>query len=343
MSEKIKYNVITEEVPCLGFGTPGAANYEARVNALSDEIDIDAVVGVVESSEPISEVCDVDCGCIDGRRAMEVHYAEKDGKPAMHETEDSTIHDRYKVAGGGYVTGVAIMAGVGVLGSHVNDDVTRVIEGLAKDDIFCGTHNGCHEHGENSDCGANDNMKLIFENAVKHESAIKNSINGLLDIVGLSIGSEAINDVFDNLKYAAQNEAYFEGSCGHLRHEKMKKSIDNIFIENEDIEKPVAVSKKLAGEHQELFIIINFCKGMTFSQPTFRLMLAEKYPNVDIDRLPQAFVIDIARIEEIAKSIADQNGSDYMQTLVSGIIYQLATAATLTDGSLRTFIVKLEN
>ena len=32
-----------------------------------------------------------------------------------------------------------------------------------------------------------------------------------------------------------------------------------------------------------------------------------------------------------------------MQTLSAGIAHQLATAATLTDGSLRTFIVKMQN
>jgi len=307
------------------------------------EVDIEFAVKIIKSAICMKKITKNDCGCIDGRRAEEIHFVNKDGDSDFNEADTLSIHERYKVAGGGYITAIGMLAGTDKISSHVDDDMSAVISDLSKDNIYCGTHDGPHSHGEKSDCGANDNMRLIFENGVKHREAIKNSIVGLLDIAGAEIDELLIDGLFDNWEKVANNDDYFHQSSGASRFEKIKDSINNATRNQEDSKDPLAVSKKLAGDHQESFIIINYCDGMTFSQPTFRHELAKEYPNKHIDCHTQAFVVDVPRIAEIAKSISENTSSDYMQTLSAGIAYQLATAATLTDGSLRTFAVKFQN
>lgn len=338
MSEKF----IINEISPLGYGNPNGISLDKKIESgICSEVDIEFAAGVVISGLCMREATKKDCGCMDGRPAEEVHFVNKNGDNEIKQTDSRSIHERYKVAGGGYITAIGMLAGVDKLSSHVDTDMALVIDDLSKDGIYCGTHDGPHNHGEKSDCGANDNMRLIFENGVKHRNVIKDSIVGLLDVVGASVDELSIDNLFDNWNKVAQNDEYFKQSSGASRFEKIKDSINSASLSQENLDNPLAVSKKLAGDHQESFIIINYCNGMTFSQPIFRHELAKEFPDKHIDCHTQAFVVDVPRIEEIAKSVSENTSADYMQTLSAGIAYQLATAATLTDGSLRTFIVKL--
>ena len=107
-------------------------------------------------------------------------------------------------------------------------------------------------------------------------------------------------------------------------------------------ESPVAASKHLRGGHREAFIVMNFSDGKTFSQADFRKKLLEQFPYVQEDDLPQVFVVDVPRIEYLARAMAKgrpDTDRAFETALFAGVAYQLATAATLTDGSLRTFAV----
>lgn len=334
-------NIIVDEIPSLGYGNPDGISLDKKIeNGVCTEIDIEFAVEVIKSAVCMLRASKKDCGCIDGRRAEEVHFVNKDGENIINETDDSSIHERYKVAGGGYITAIGMLAGIDKADGYIEDDMVSVINDLSADNIYCGTHNGPHDHGEKSDCGANDNMRLILENGVRFRNGIKDNIISLLSIAGIDADEATVDNIFDNWNKLASNDEYWHESSGASRHDIIKGSINDASRNQENPDSPLAVSKKLAGDHQESFIVINYCDGMTFSQPTFRNELAKQYPDKDIDTLMQTFVIDIARIEQIAKSVADANSSDYIQTLSAGIAYQLATAATLTDGSLRTFIVK---
>ena len=190
-----------------------------------------------------------DCGCIDGRRAEEVHFIDENGNEAINEIDCLSAHERYKVAGGGYITSLAMLAGIGALGAHIDEDTSRIVDDLREHGIFCGAHNGHHGHGEKSDCGANDNIRLILENGVIHKESIKNSITGLLGIIGFDVDDKMIDKIFEDWNSVAENDEYFNGSCGNSRFEKIKTSINNINRDYDETENHVAVSKKLAGDH----------------------------------------------------------------------------------------------
>lgn len=107
-------------------------------------------------------------------------------------------------------------------------------------------------------------------------------------------------------------------------------------------EKPLGVLKELAGGHKEDFIIINLRPGYTFSQATLRKLLGARFEGLDEKDMPQVFIVDMPRVAQVAEAMEqDTNGDrESAMALQAGVAYQLATAATLTDGSLRVFIVK---
>lgn len=119
--------------------------------------------------------------------------------------------------------------------------------------------------------------------------------------------------------------------------------------------KPLAVIKHLRGDHKEDFIVINYVAGKTFSQAVMRRELKTSFPDMPDHMLPQVFVVDVPRIIQLAGVIAEKNIAALRDSrpdvenpfefatavaLQAGISYQLATACTLTDGSLRTFTIQ---
>jgi hypothetical protein len=97
------------------------------------------------------------------------------------------------------------------------------------------------------------------------------------------------------------------------------------------IQEKGAVVKKLGGDHQEDFLILNFVEGTTFNQ----YGLFEYTENA-----AQAFSVDVWRVEEYARTIADKVNANKDEAFYSMLIYTLATSAVLTDGSQRVFVRK---
>lgn len=171
--------------------------------------------------------------------------------------------------------------GVGRCGDSIDDDLALVGSDLAEKEIYCGVHSGAHQHGEGTDCGANDKFALILENGLKFSDQI-----------------------------TASTEAAGE-------------------------EKPLAVTKRLDGDHNEDYIIVNYVEGTTFSQGAFADTLRESFPDKDDKNLAQAFVVDAWRVVELAKASVPED--EFETAMYAGVAYQVATAATLTDGTLKMF------
>ena len=138
------------------------------------------------------------------------------------------------------------------------------------------------------------------------------------------------------------HEGYFEGSDGHTRFDIIMNNIADVqgTVRSDE---PVSVSKHLCGSHRESYVVLNTVAGKTFSQAKFQKQMAEKFPDIPPKDLPQAFVVDVPRIVELAKAMAkgrDNEEDAFKVALFAGLAFQFATAALLTDGTLRQFVVE---
>lgn len=337
MSEFCKIESTTTEITLLKDGNPnGLSLFERLRSGELNNDNIQRAIGIVAVGNCIKLVdWEYSDNCFDGRPVGETITLDADGNTLTNQIEDISNSERYKLAGGGYISGLAIKAGLGEFGSHIDSDMSDLMHSLSKDNIFCGTHGGSHSGGEKSDCGANDNIRLILENGVKHQAAIKRSTFELLNAIGVKADDDSLDDIFENWGNITNKDDYFEGSTGKLRHDNVKEFITTKHTDNEMDDNSI-VSTNLVGDHHESLVVFTNGKGITFSQAEFK----NQQDKIGIDESVQTFAVDIERIEEIAKSVADSNGSDYTQAFLAGLAFQFATLSTLTDGSLRTFLTQ---
>ncbi|QQS18233.1 hypothetical protein IPL68_06415 [Candidatus Saccharibacteria bacterium] len=335
-----EYNV--QEVPAMGFGNPDAKISYAKQkaeNRLSDEVE-SAAVEIIQAGSAMGEITDKDDGCMDGRGAKWVTFANALGIFGEKATT-AAKHLRAKLAGGGYLTALSMKI---ALDSHVGDvdeELREVTVTLADQGIICGTHKGDHENEEKTDCGANDNLKTIFINGFNHFGAITKTIKTIYTLRGIAYDESADNRVHAGWSGTLEQQGYFAGSNGVSRYKVIMGHIARE-QQKDGGEYPVSTSKHLRGGHNEAFVVLNFCEGKTFSQAAFKEQLQARFPDTPEEELPQVFVVDVSRIltlaEAMSKGREDEKGHSGV-ALFAGISYQFATAATLTDGSLRTFIV----
>lgn len=325
-------NVI--EVPAMGYGNPDSAISRAKQlesGELSAEVDKSAQEFIV-SGEGIVAVQEKDDGCIDGRETSELYITE--GGEFYTKPADNSNHERAKVAGGGYLTSQAMRLGVGRRGVSMDTDLASVGTDLAEKGIYCGAHSGAHQHGEGTDCGANDKFAPILQNGLAFREQVHGSVGALIQAAGLEFKPEVLEAVFANWQATLDDEGYFVGSTGETRL-KTILATQAAASEAAGEEKPLAVTKHLDGDHNEDYIIVNYVEGTTFSQNALAEKLRGEFPDKDDKNLAQAFVVDAWRIVELAKAAVTEE--EFETALYAGVAYQVATAATLTDGSLKMF------
>ena len=88
--------------------------------------------------------------------------------------------------------------GVGRRDDSIDDDLALVGSDLAEKEIYCGAHSGAHQHGEGTDCGANDKFALILENGLKFSDQITASTEALVKAAGLEFHPEVLERVLAN-------------------------------------------------------------------------------------------------------------------------------------------------
>lgn len=325
------------EISPLGVGNPESAiSYKKQIESgeLTAEV-AEAAAEYILSGEGMRQLTDTDDGCIDGRRARRVVFVAESGEFSERSIEDPAEHLRAKVAGGGYVTSLAMHTGLGKSADSIENDLSGIVSDLAESHVYCGAHTGEHAHEHTTDCGANDKFPLILANGLGFKDVIAANTIALVQEAGLDVDESILEDMFSNWK-AAVDAQYGEASSGVSRLDVIEDGIATLQQTSELKEKPLAVLKDLEGDHKEDFIIVNYRDGETFSQAALNEFLAARHP----DTQAQAFVVDASRIVTLAKALSGDNEQDFHQALYAGVAFQLATAATLTDGSLRTFIVK---
>ena len=328
------------EIDPLNYGNPDAKiSYKKQIDSgeLSPEV-AERAAEIIRSGECLVDITEKDDGCIDGRTAEEVMYLNEEGELVISAVTPDDTHERPKIAGGGYMTSLAMYRSLYGSSSHVDSDLAKTTSILAGKNIYCGAHTGSHSQDDTTDCGANDKVETILQNGIGFRENIGKSVAALLEVAGVKYEDAVFGRVTSGWSTTLENAEYFSGSTGASRLDVINTSVQQAQIESGN-DKPLAVTKHLGGDHKEDFIILNYVKGKTFSQAKFREKLSEAFPDIEDINLAQAFVVDVARIIELANAMGETDEEKEI-ALYAGIAYQLATAATLTDGSLRNFIIK---
>ena len=339
--EKERPTMNVTELGPLHYGNPSATisyiNFEKRIeNGELPPAILETAVDFITSKNGMVHVHNHDDGCIDGRCTLQVSTF-KNGSEQTAEADNSN-HERFKVAGGGYFTGSAMLLGAETPQANANAQVAYTGELLSHQGIFSGAHTGEHESLEGTDCGANDKFDVIIMNGLEYADSIAVNTEAIVQALNYEYSEVTFAAVLEGWKKTLDTQGFFAGSNGQTRYGEVKKTLQRA----EEVSTngaPVAVSKRLGGNHKEAFIIANLITETTFAQGLLAKALKDAFPEVPSEELPQAFVVDFPRIVEIAKALAQETGDDFESLLYAGIAYQFATAATLTDGTLRTFLV----
>lgn len=331
--------MLIQEIKPLGYGNPDASiSYAKQIESgeLRPEVARKAVE-LIMSGECLVDVTEQDDGCIDGRTAAEVMFVNDEGEIETRPIMDDA-HERQKVAGGGYLTALAMYRALQGSSEHIDKDLARTVKHLSEQGVFCGAHTGAHGSDEKTDCGANDRVAEIFENGDHYQKQISADVAALLGVAGLDYDATVMQRVVSGWSMTLSEAEYFEGSTGTSRLDAIMGSIQALTAAQKPT-RPLAVLKHLTGDHNEDFIYINYIEGKTFSQAKFREKLAEVFPDLRSSELAQIFVVDVPRIVTLAQAMGS-NEEEREIALYAGVAYQLATAATLTDGTLRNFVGK---
>ncbi len=312
-----------------------------------------------EVREIISKgVCIADCdhqddGCIDGRCVDEIAIPEGDHFD-LKRVDDNEKHERAKVAGGGLLTGLAMFKAIGEGLVSPDEDLRYLATSLAKQGIYCGAHTGAHGSIQNqkTDCGANDKFDEILKNAILNEGSVSRITKELLKPLENNMVEGVYQDALHSWNNVLTHTDNFSQSNGSTRLDSIKKGILSTQEEGR-LGSKVSVLKHLKGNHNEIFVIINYAQGRTFSQTALRNIIHNHHPGLDGGQLPQVFALDMWRVNDLAKCIAnipkkdspyrrttEQINHRYMVSLYAGTSFQVSTYLTLTDGSLPLFIFK---
>lgn len=298
----------------LGFGE-GAISYKDRAEQDVPVEELKKVEAII--TEPAKILVDIDQedgdyidddGCGDGRGAT-----ESDGAKVYIKQGDNFYKkslNRAKVFGGAPAMAAAAMI---ALDAHKPEEVTELfvaaMDELDEHDIDYGAHTDEHAGEANSGCGAIDNAPLIIDNVAKFQEQIKATIKKIIPDVDLM----TLDEVIDAFVSYAENKQ----SDGYRGQAVM-----------DEIDAREKVIKRLVKDHNEMYVILNEVEHQTVNQFTVRDASHE---------VVQTFAVDLWRLADInARLYVDEVESQDV-AFTSQLVYTLATAATLTDGTLPVY------
>lgn len=339
----------TIPAPGNGLGSISFEEFEKR-SVLAREM-IAKTHEIIASGECMVRCDHHDDGCIDGRCVDTI--AVPDGKGfSVKRVESNVGNERAKVAGGGLLTGLAMFKAIGEDLVSPDDDLAYLVEGFAQQGIYCGAHTGSHgsEIKKTTDCGANDRFGDILSTAINNDVHIANVTKVLLGPIHESYDSGVLQKDIRNWQHIVTETNNLSQSNGTSRLDVIRGGMLNAHNKMHDDER-ASVIKNLGGNHNEIFLVVNYAKRLTFSQTKLREALHDEYPGVELSALPQAFALDMWRVDELAKAVASlpeqktgrirseaEVNDRYERALYAGAAYQVATYVTLTDGTLPIFV-----
>jgi hypothetical protein len=171
-----------------------------------------------------------------------------------------------------------------------------------------GNHVSDHAHDEFIGCGAVDKMPKILE-ILANPDALDEIIRLTKGIMGNDFFDK---DVFDKsgIRLGAINQESF------IPEDEFRKKTSEVIGEDSN--------EKLQGEHHEVLLIVNKCKNETFDRDGF----IEKSG-------AQAFNYDYWYTMELAKELFPDDSGAQKIFIMTNVMYNVATAMALTDGSLQ--------
>lgn len=260
-----------------------------------------------------------DDGCGDGRpvsRRADAVFTRVDGKPKQF---SHSLH-RAKVFGGGATMAVAMRIGLGEARGETLESIFKsAMEACEAHGVNYGAHTDTRAKDGNCGCGAIDNAPAILQVIKNNQTYIVNTIKALgVDTHGLhvtKVDGKEVPGVLDHFVAAAEvDNGTYVGSAivrGILGNGK--------------------VIKELAGDNRATRIILNFVEGHTVDQDFVRKQTAGR---------AQAFAVDAWRLAELASALY-KDAEQERRALLSELVYTLATAAVLTDGTLPVYAVTI--
>jgi len=338
---------LVETIPAPGVGNPESSISKTKFESTDENRDMSRYMHeIIKSGECIVPCAHSDDGCIDGRCVNEIAHPNVDEFNVVS-VEHNKDNDRAKLAGGGYITSLAMYQALGETRVSSEKDIIYIAEQFAQMGIYCGAHTGGHgseEHGK-TDCGANDKFYEILDNGIRYKDEVGAITSLLLQYSSDSYDQSVMDSVISTWEDTRKDAEYVVGS-GVVRLDAIRTGILHTQEQNPDVQ-TVAVIKNLSDHHNEVELVVNYGQGTTFSQGKKRQKLMERYPGVARKDLPQVFVLDFWRVQQLARAVAampeeitgrerseDEKPQRYAVALHAGVAFQVATYATLTDGSL---------
>jgi len=190
------------------------------------------------------------------------------------------------------------------------------------------------DHPENTGCGAIDKMleilKIMEEYDTEQDEQQKYRVHDYAKAIAANYMDEAsFERVFQDIQLKLQalngphfNDHYFQKDQAGS-HRFRKGVINKVKDSGQRLGKKTV--EKLTGEHNEVFLIVNFVESETFDRDGF---------SAENDNLAQAFNYDVWLIEQRAKQVFRGDLEKQRTMILTNIMYAVGTSMALTDGSL---------
>lgn len=227
-----------------------------------------------------------------------------------------------------------------VPGANIDSDVVQFKERLKELDLpyVPGAHEDEHNagHPENTGCGAIDKMLEILKIMTEQdeiEGRKKYLVYDYTRIIALEYcgdDPDTFDRIFDDIQVKLEvlnspryNDRYFMKDEKTGEHRFRKRVVNRIKEVGQQTGKKTV--EKLRGSHNELFLLINKVHGETFDRDGFAALT---------DGKGQAFGYDVWHALERARALFPDDEEKQRTMIVTNVIYAVATAMALTDGSL---------
>ena len=220
-------------------------------------------------------------------------------------------------------------------------DINRIVKRYKEIEVGFGGHADNHQHGWNTGCGAVDNINLILERLQRPET--QEQLRGLAKIVlGETYdGSHIVNEVIGRMLFLdALKPSYMPQDGNRPDGEFLYKKVVIDLLRSQAAKDSEPVPK-LAGNHNEVAIILNFVIGTTIDTDRF---------SFDNDNQIQVFGWDIWEMYKEAARLYQYKMRDptakqqeavlkRVKHITTRALLGISTAMVLTDGSLKVIAV----
>ncbi len=262
--------------------------------------------------------------------------------------EGDTVPDRSNLApqvpGGTAVTSFAYRLSKGLTTEATIESDTEEYRRLLEEldlPYIPGGHEDEHnaDHPENTGCGAIDKMldilKIMAQYDVDDQGSRRYGVYDYAKAISAAYMDEAsFERIFQDIQIKLQalngphfNDRYFQKEEATGSHRFRSGILEK--VKEGGRQRGRKTVEKLAGEHNEVFLLVNLVADETFDRDGFAAETGGK---------AQAFNYDVWVIDQRTKGVLPDDAEKQRTMLLTNIMYAVGTAMALTDGSLEVGI-----